>query len=210
MPRAGRFSRSDVEQRPEAVQDDPVLIERLVQKAGIADPAERERCQHELTWTIRHYRERVLADKQERPARIVAALRPGLKPARDLLTWLKSLPFGLRSELQAGGMEKSLEGLVSKTNHRLAYWQRHVEAHRPSGEGAARLDLRQSLIAIIAAHSSVNERKQRNWVAFACGEIDAKYPNEKKNRRRFIGEHKPKAFRREKHIRIRQSKADAD
>jgi hypothetical protein len=211
MPRAGRFSRWDVEERPEALQDDPVLIETLVQKAGIADPAERESSQRELTWTIRHYRAIVLADKQERPARIVAALKPGPKLAGDLLAWFKSLPPGLRLELRAGELEGSLEALIPKTNDRLAHWQGQVKAHRPSGEGAASLDLRRSLIDIIAKYSLADERTQRNWVAFACRKIGAKYPDEKKNRRRFtgVGEHKPKPSRRwEKHIRVRQSEAE--
>jgi hypothetical protein len=211
MPRADRFSRSDVEQRPKALQDDPVLIKRLVQKAPIADPAKKERCQHDLTGTIAHYRARVLADKQERPARKVAALRPGLKPAKDLLAWLKSLPSSLRFELQAGGMEGSLEALITKTNDRLAYWRRHVEAHRLTGEGTASLDLRRSLIDIIVKYSSAGERARRNWVAFVCGQIGARYPHEKKNRRRFTGAggHKLKTSkRRKKHIRIRPSEAE--
>jgi hypothetical protein len=176
-----------VEQRPKATEIDPALITKLILKAPVADKAEEKCLAPKLIWTIRHYRARVLADKQERPARIAAALKPGLKPARDLLRWLNSLPPGLRFELQAGGMEELLEALISKTKHRLAYWQRHVETHRPSGKGAASLDLRRSLIDIIAAHSSADERKQRNWVAFACGEIGARYPLEKKNRQRFTG-----------------------
>jgi hypothetical protein len=198
MPRAGRFSRSDVEQRPEAVQDDPVLIERLVQEAGIADPAERECCQHELAWTIRHYRERVLADEQERPARIVAALKPGLKPAGSLSAWLNSLPVGVLIELRAGNIQTSLEALIPRIENRVAYWQRRVAAHRPAGEGARNRELRRSLTDIITAHwpdppdatdrqKRINRLKRDRWVAFACREIGARYPNEKKNRRRFIG-----------------------
>jgi hypothetical protein len=75
------------------------------------------------------------------------------------------------------------------------------------------------LIDIITAHwpdspdatdqqKRTNNRERQRWVAFACREIGAKYPNEKKNRRRFIGEHKPKASRQKKHRRIRQSKAE--
>ena len=45
-----------------------------------------------------------LGDKQESPARIVATLKPGLKPARKLLAWLKSLPVGVLIELQAGDL----------------------------------------------------------------------------------------------------------
>jgi hypothetical protein len=199
MPRADRFSRSDVEQRPKASEIDPALITKLVLKAAEKKRPERELIQ-QLISTIRHYRQRGLADKQERAARIVAALKPGLKPARNLSTWLNSLPVGLLIELQAGGIRTSLEALVSRIEHRAAYWQRRVAAHRPTGEDARNRDLRWSLTDIITEHwpdapdatdrqKRTNKRERHRWVAFACREIGANYPNEKKNRRRFIGEH---------------------
>jgi hypothetical protein len=127
---------------------------------------------------------------------------------------------GVLIELRAGGIQTSLEALVSRIEHRVAYWQRRVAADRPTGEDARNRELRWSLIDIITAHwpdapdatnqqKRTNKRERHRWVAFACREIGAKYPNEKKNRRRFIGEHKPEASkRREKHIRIRRSKAE--
>jgi hypothetical protein len=191
----------------------------LVLKAAEKKHPERK-LKRQLISTIRHYRQRVLADKQERPARIVAALKPGLKPARDLLAWLNSLPVSVLIELRAGGIQTSLEVLIPRIKSRAAYWQRHVAAHRPTGEDARNRELRWSLIDIITAHwpdapdatnqqKRTNKRERHRWVAFACSEIGAKYPNEKKNRRRFIGEHKPEASKRqEKHIRIRQSEAE--
>jgi hypothetical protein len=234
VPRAKRFSRFHVEQRWNELQVDPVLIETLVQKAAVADQAQKERFEYKLNWTIRAYRARVLADKQERPAQIVAALKPGLKPATSLLGWLNLLPQNVRLDLRAGGMESLLrdlasvtEALMSRTKNRVAYWQGHVEAHRPAGEGSASLDLRRSLTEIIATHSPdapaatdrqkrANERKRRSWVAFAANKIGARYPHEKTHRRRFTGEHSSSskelkdAKRRgvEKHRRVRQSRTE--
>jgi hypothetical protein len=173
----------------------------------------------QLISTMRHYRQGILADEQERPARIVAALKPGLKPAENLSTWLNSLPVGVLIELRAGNIQTSLEALIPRIKNRVAYWQRRVAAHRPTGEDARNRELRWSLTYIITAHwpdapdatdqqKRTNQRERHRWVAFACREIGAKYPNEKKNRRRFIGEHKPRASRREKQVGIRQSKAE--
>jgi len=225
VPRADRFSRSDVEQRPKASEIDPALIKRLILKVLVGRlgreliRTRRKLIQTirqlipQLISTIRHYRQRVLADEQERPARMVAALKPGLKPARAVLAWLNSLPVGVLMELQAGGMQTSLEALIPRIENRVAYWQRHVAAQRPTGEDARNRELRWSLTDIITAHwpdppeateqqKRANERGRRNWVAFACKEIGAKYPNEKKNRRRFTGagEHKPKLPRDEENI----------
>jgi hypothetical protein len=222
MPRADRLSRSDVEQRLKASQIDRALIARLVLKAPeIKRPGRklkrpRRKLIRQLISTIKHYRQRVLADEQERPARIVAALKPGLKPARELLEWLNSLPVSVLIELRAGGILSTLP----RIKNRVAYWQRRVAAHRPAGEDARNRELRWSLTDIITAHwpdppdatdrqKRTNRWERHRWVAFTCKQIGAKYPNEKKNRRRFIGEHKPEASKRwRKHSRIRQSKAE--
>jgi hypothetical protein len=126
---------------------------------------------------------------------------------------------GVLIELRAGSIQTSLEALIPRIKNRMAYWQRRVAAHRPTGEDARNHELRSSLTYIITAHwpdppdatdrqKRTNKWKRHRWVAFACREIGAKYPNEKKNRRRFIGEHKPKASRRKKYSRIRKSKAE--
>jgi hypothetical protein len=183
MPLAKAISRSEVEQRSKETLVDPALIEKIAGRVGITDQAAKQK----LTYTIQAYRARVLALQQESPARIVAALKPGLNPARKLLEWLKLLPDGLLIELQAGGLEEHLHRIINRAN----YWQRHVEAHRQAGEGDASLDLRLSLLDIVAAHCpDAPEWKRRRRVAFACREIGARYPNEKKHRRRFTGEQK--------------------
>jgi hypothetical protein len=226
VARAKPFSRSDVKQRWAPLQVDPSLIKKLVQKAAVA-VADKERFEHKLNWTIRAYRARVHADKQERPAQIVAALKPGLKLARDLFAWLRWLPESVRFDLRAGGIEDLLydltnvtEALLSRTKNRENYWQGHVKAHRPAGKGAASLDLRLSLTQIITEHwpdppnatdrqKGTIERKRRSWVASACSEIGARYPHEKKHRRRFTGENKPESTERpRKRRRIRPSRAE--
>jgi hypothetical protein len=196
VPRAKRFNRSEVDLRPKKLQVDPVLIETLIQKAVITDQAQRKDFEYELTCAITSYRGRVLADSEERPARIVAALKPGLKPATSVLKWLNSLPQSVRHELRAGGIEGLLEALISRTKNRVAHWQAHVAAHRPVGQGAASSDLLQSLTQIIATHRpDMPERYQLTWIAFAARKIGARFPDEKKNRRRFTGagKHKPEA-----------------
>jgi hypothetical protein len=201
MPRAKAFSRSKVEQRwpkdPKEPPVDPALIEKLVALTGVIDPVERAQVESKLSCTIKLNRDRVLADQQERPAQIVAALKPVLRSARDLSARLNSLPVGLRLELQAGGLGEQLEALISKADDRLAYWRQHVAAHRPTGEGATSLDLRQSLTDIFAAHclglppeDRAKERKLRDLVAYACQEMDVRFPDETKHRRRFMGEQK--------------------
>jgi hypothetical protein len=192
MPRADPFSRADVEQRSKASEIAPALIMKLVLKAA-AKKRPKPELIRQLISTIRYYRQRVLADEQERPARIVAALKPGLKPARELLAWLNSLPVGVLIELRAGALLSTLP----RIENRIAYWQRRVAVHRPAGEDARNRELRRSLTDIITAHwpdepdatdrqKRTNERERRRWVAFACREIGARYPYEKKNRRRFI------------------------
>jgi hypothetical protein len=198
IPKADPFSRGDVEQRSKASEIDPALIMKLFLKAAEKKRPGRE-LRRQLISTIRYYRQRVLADEQERPARIVAALKPGLKPARDLLAWLNSLPVGVLIDLRAGGIPACLEALIPRIKNQLDYWHQRVAAHRPTGEEARNRELRWSLTDIIPEHWSdapdatdrqkrTNKRERRRWVAFACQEIGARYPNEKKNRRRFMGE----------------------
>jgi len=206
MPKAKPVSRSDVERRSKEPQEELqvcelALINKLVRRAGVTDQAETAKFKESLDCTIREYRLRVLvAEKQERPAQIVAALKPGVKAAKELLSWLDSLPVSVLIELQAGGVKEFCERVINRE----AYWQGHVNAHRPAGEGDASLALRRTLTAIITAHrpdppnataeqKRFKEQRLRDWVAFACREIGAKYPHHKKHRRRFIGEHEPSA-----------------
>ena len=199
MPKAKPFSRSDVERRSkEPLVCELALIKKLVGRANVTDQAEKATLKESLDCTIREYRLRVLTEKQqERPAQLVAALKPGVKAAKELLPWLNSLPVSLLIELQAGGIKEFCERVID----RHAYWQGHVKAHRPAGAGDASLALRQSLTDIITAHrpdppratkhqKRFKEQRRRDWVAFACREIGARFPHQKKHRRQFVGESK--------------------
>ena len=210
MPRAKPFKQVDVKRRSKALEVDRALVERLVRGAEIAIPEKRNELTFELISAIKAYRAKGIVAKQERPAQLVAALKPGLGPARKLLHWLKSLPLSVRFELKAGGIEESLldleiltNALLCERNKRIKSWQTHVHRNRPTGEGAASLALRQSLTDFAARcwtgspetaserERRAKEKKIRSWVAFACAEIGARYPNEKKNRARFTGERLP-------------------
>ena len=156
-----------------------------------------------MTWA---YLATVIANKQERPARKVASLKQGAARAKKLLEWLKSLPPSLRLELRAEGIEGLLNDLAvlldalgSNAKKQSAYWQGHVESHRPTGAANASLSLRQSLMDLVTrfspgdpSDSDRQKRKNRHnwdrWVATAAKAIGARYPDEKKNRRRFTGE----------------------
>jgi hypothetical protein len=208
MARAKAFSRLEVERREkeaevEKAEVDPAVIDKLVRRVGVTDKAKLEQLRYKLRCTIEAYRARVRADKQEHPARMVAALKPGLKTAKDLLEWLNSLPVGVLTALQAGSIQTSLEAIIPTIENRVDYWPRHVAAHRPDGAGDASLDLRRSLTDIITAHrpdppnateqqKRFKEQRRRDWVAFACHEIGARFPHQKKRRRQFIGEHQRK------------------
>jgi hypothetical protein len=196
MPRATPFSHLEAQQRSQERLVAPALIEKLVEIAGAASKDTKEKLRYKLDCTIRAYRARRLGDKQESPARIVAALKPGVKAAKELRAWLDSLPVGVLIELQAGGLEEHLHRIINRAN----YWQRHVEAGRPTGEDAANLDLRWSLKDIYSEHCRLSLRRHKNpkerkrhlddLVARASKMIGARYPNERKHRGRFTGQKK--------------------
>jgi hypothetical protein len=147
------------------------LIEQLVELAGACSEDAKAELSYKLTCTVSAFRAQRLADKQESPARIVAALEPGAKAAKELLEWLASMPVGVLIELQAGGLDEHLVRIIDRTN----YWQRHVEAHRPAGKAAASLELQFFLRKIYAEHclslrylkAEERERRLRDLVAQA-------------------------------------------
>jgi hypothetical protein len=85
-----------------------------------------------------------------------------------------------------------LKELIARTERRSAYWRKHAEQHRPAGEGDISTWLRRNLTVIIDTHSDKPERYRRRWVADTAKAIGAKYPNETKNKRRFLGQQPPK------------------
>lgn len=180
------ISFSDLPAGIRKAEEDRVLVKKLAAQAGISDPAERAQVKRKLHGAIAAYRARVLGDKQESPARILAALKPGVKLARQLLAWMDTLSAGMLIELQAGGIKEFCERVINCE----AYWQQHAGAG-PVGAAGASLALRRALSDIITSHRpDIPEVNRRKWVADACIKIDADFPNEKKNRRRFVGEQK--------------------
>jgi hypothetical protein len=189
MAKAKALYRSEVERRPQETEVKSALIEKIAKRAGITDQAVKQK----LTYTIQAYRARALADQQERPARMVAAIEPVLQSARDAAAQLNALPAGVLTGQQQGSIQTFLKGAIRALTERAGYWRKHIAAHRPLGEEAASLALRLSLIDICTTHfPDVPEWKIRQRVAWICHEIGAPCPNEKNDRKRFMGEHKPK------------------
>jgi hypothetical protein len=96
--------------------------------------------------------------------------------------WLDTLPAWVRFDLEVPGPK----GLPARIKKRLDHWQAKVRSQRPASKGKAGLDLRQMLDAFLAEHID-NEPKRRRTVANVLATAGIKFPNEKKNRRKFIG-----------------------
>jgi hypothetical protein len=231
VPRAKPFVRTDVERRWRALEIDPLTLEKLVTRLPI-DPNARSRFASELYWAIRAYRARALAAKQARPAKILAALKPGIRHARKLSDWLNSLPQSVRLELRSGQIEGLLsdlaevvEALSVVTRSRAVYWQTHVRAHRPAGASDASLAFRQSLMEMLARflpdnptatprQKRTSERNRLRHAADIMRTIGAPFPSEKKNRGRFKGDRasksnlpKPLKPRKKRHVKGTGSRA---
>jgi len=188
MPRADGLTRSDIDRR----QVDVTFIEKL---PGIRTEQLRiEQLLVEIEDALKRYKLSELVQKQERPARMVAALKPGLKPAKALLRWLQSLPPSLRLELRAGGIEERLDELTiivgelaARTDERCRYYQGHVRTNRPFGVADIQLWLREDLMQIFMKHfPNAGEADCRSWVASILSRAGVAFPNEKKNRKRFV------------------------
>jgi hypothetical protein len=191
VPRAKPFTRADVKSREalyEAISLDPAVIEKIkaiLKFEGVA-AANGERLVSEIEQAIRTYKLTARADYQESPAHIVAALKPGLPLAKRLREWLNTLPQWLRFDLKFPELEELLVRIKAQSD----YWQAKVRAG-PIGHGPAALSLRQSL-CIILAKDIKNERKMRRAMADILKAAGIKFPDEKKNPRRFTGTARPK------------------
>lgn len=128
MPRAQPFTRTDLDARAREKANtlDPDLIEKikLILKSDNATAANVERLASEVAQTIQTYNLTVLADHQESPARIVAALKPGLPLAKGLREWLEMLRQSVRFELKT----PEAEALFGRIKEQLAKWQAKVRA----------------------------------------------------------------------------------
>jgi len=195
MPRATAFHRADVKRRQALYElslkrDVIEKIKSALRFEGVA-AANAEQLVSEIEQAFRTYNVTMLADYQENPARIITALKRGLRVAERQLEeqmqdWLKTLPESLRLELKTTG----LETLPIRIKDRLAYWQAHKRAGR-IGHGATALSLRQSLMSILAKDIR-NQHKRDRAVATVLTAVGIEFPNEKKNRGRFTGTKRPK------------------
>jgi hypothetical protein len=194
MPRPRPIVKADVQKRKAESQIDPALVDRLCQKAPVPGDR-REKFAREVCGELGVYRARTIAHRQERPAKKVATLKKGLTAARKLQAWLNSQADSIRMELQTGGLEHFLEGLelllqelAANAKSRSSYWKTHTMQNRPFGEGQISLWLRQGLTDIANRYLVTStEREKRNWVVSVLKEVGVRYPNEKKNKKRFVG-----------------------
>jgi hypothetical protein len=179
----------------------------------------------ELRSVIDRYKIHLFAHRQERPARMVAALRPILASAKNLKTKLNALPQSLRMELRAGGLgqlfdhlNELIEELIAASKSRSSYWQGHVAKSRPTGEAQISLWLRQQLKELITKYSPdragaskqekrTNEARRDRWVGDVLRAIEVKFPDEKKNRKRFRGHIPPNITPSAKPARRRTTKS---
>jgi hypothetical protein len=188
MSRADPIARSDITGRTKAIEIDLNTTDKIkvvLQSAGIPEAA-LTRVVTEVIEATKVYKARLLADYQERPAAIVMALNPGLLGMDELREWLKSLPQSVRLDLKIHGIEGKLDEWTNKLNYRLNYWGSKVHAHRPFGQRHAGESLRQTLDSMLAIYV-VSERKRRSFVAKLVSAVNISFPNEKKNRKKFLG-----------------------
>jgi hypothetical protein len=193
MPRSHAFTKADIEFRANIAADvDATLIADLAKIAHIRE-ADRQRFEGELGEILRGHALWMLAEKQEHPARMIAALRPGLGPANQTLRWLESLPCGCRLSLRAGNTESQLRELITGVEQELSRLQNLRAPNRLAGPARIGRWLRGSLLELFVrfANDSLPERSTRKLVADALVRMGVRFPDEKKNRAQFVGLVKP-------------------
>jgi hypothetical protein len=182
---------------------DPRLMKRLTDAAPI-NPAAKRTFAVKLAAIITNYRISRIADAEEHPGRIVAALKPGPRRARKLLDWLTNLPLPERQMVEPefawlarghGSLKKALELLIANAEGLIAAYRKHVRDGRPVED--ADQSVRLFLIKLIEKHApnpdgaaererATLERKRRAWTAHALKSIGARFPHEKREKRRFV------------------------
>jgi hypothetical protein len=201
-------------------------LERLVTHKAPRELTQADR--DEMMGAIELWQRRMLAHGQELPARHVATLQSIIDAAErarrtlrsadldHLQTRIGELPPGLRIRWRRvkNGRAKNLciedlprlrddiarwlDQLITRAIEQAAYWQQHVQQHRPAGTEAIGRDLRLQLIQIITQRLAVlagdrqDRTKQRLDYAVRSAVMILKalgvnYPNPKKDRKRFVG-----------------------
>ena len=188
------------------------VIDKLIKDAGIAPPVQQE-FTYKLRSAIVSYRVRTLAHQQEKPASIVAALKPVLKAAKALqhrctsegrkrlLRHLIGLPASLRLDLGAGDLEQlltegakgrclttSLGVLIEHGEGRQRYWQAKIRASAPTGSAAIGEMFREQVLMILDEYRpDVPEPKRRQWAGDVWEQIGDAALDSKKHSARFKG-----------------------
>jgi hypothetical protein len=202
-PQAAKPDSSSEERSPQAAKPDSSSekIKQILRSRGIREDAavkiavaltaNLELTEHthkklmaKVALAIAAYQARVMADKQEHPAKIIATLRQGPSRIKALQQWLDTLPEMVRPPLRAGGLEQSLGELTENIEAQTKYWRRLVARHRPTGAWDARVDLYKSLDYVLAEHIG-NERKRRRRITGLFRGLRIIFPDGKKNRKRL-------------------------
>jgi hypothetical protein len=187
------------------------MIDETVKRAPGIAPSAQQGFADKLRIAIVSYRVRMMAHQQERPAALVAALKPVLKAAKalqgqrtlarkeKLLRRLFVLPDSLRLELRAGGIEKTLRRrtadkrlgdllceLIERGEAKQRYWEAKVEAGAPTGSAAIGATFRELLLMILEEYwPNVSERKRRSWAGGIWAQIGDAALDPKKHAKRF-------------------------
>jgi len=178
-------------------------IERIL--AGHMPAAVMARVVKEIITQIAMYKMAIMADHQERPAAVIAQLRRGERLAKAgmqggkqqttaLQEWRDALPMSLRQELGAHTDPKKLLLKIERILGR--QYSRLRVGRAPKGRDA---ELRRNLRAIVCSSigdasgarnerkARRNERNARRLVAEILKALHIAFPDEKKNRKKFLG-----------------------
>jgi hypothetical protein len=235
MSRARPFAREHVTQRRSAVglypvaviPDQPVqafpvscsaadqlTIDKLVKAAGIAAAAQREFA-YKMKTAIAAYRVRLLAHQQERPAAIVATIKPVLEAAQTLqqrytlerqvllLRHLLALPDSLRFDLRTGAIERvlrmqttsakrfrrltvSVRGLIEPGKAQQSRLQDKIAAGAPTGSAAIGAAFRELVLMTLDEYRpDTPDAQRRQWAGDVWEQVGDAALEPKKHAKRF-------------------------
>jgi hypothetical protein len=174
-----------------------VSLNQKLLAAGMSEAHTKE-VERQVMLAFKSYDATLRVETQERPGRIAAALKGGLRPTMELRKWLVTLPPSLRLPLGTGGLEDQLDELLNRIKKQVGYWQTHVFQNRP--KSVASSVLRKKLISIVTEnapdvaddriqkHKRASKRNIERWVAITLAGAGIKFPEPKKNRKRFTGQ----------------------
>jgi hypothetical protein len=225
MPRARPFTRADVAKRRDDLGVSTALsigrdctpaeqkfIDKLSKAAGIA-PSDPHGFSYKLKIAIAAYRVRELAHRQERPAAIVAALKPVLKTAKalqdgctarrkaGLLKRIYALPASLRFDLRAGGLEEmlrtrgklkelnaALTELIEHGDAKLSQLKTRIREGAPAGSATIGAAFREQVLMMLDEHCpDASEAKRIQWAGDVWAAIGDSQLDPQKHAAQFKG-----------------------